>query len=615
MRLYFFLFITLTTLFSFSQHDKNKVKHDSILFSQKINKALFFLNSNQFDSFKKHTYFALPFAKSSKEIEKCHFFLAYYYNHKHISDSAYHYYHASKNLLLKIGDTLTAGRRLADIADIQYRANDYLGSEINTILALKYIENSKLSLKKYSLYNLLGNIYCDRKEPEEALKYYDLSITFLSQKQKKHDLEIIRVINNKGLALQRVNRNKEAIKYFKKGLKYDSIQQKYPKQYALLIENIAWSNFSLKNYRNVLNQYNEALKINTSIKDLLGIIRNHINISHFHKENNNLSKAKEHAKNALGLTQNTHFEKEELLALELLAELSPKKESIKYLKEYTEKKDRAIQKERVLKNQFAKVRYETEKKEKENTILKTDNEKKQAEITYQKQQKTIGWLAAFIGILLFGLSISFFSLRRRKLIYQAQLQKIEAREHERQQIAKSLHDEVAGDLRLIHQKLEGSNLLEEAQKLNTVKDNVRNLSHQLSSVSFDKVPFKDQIINLVSDYFTLDFRIKVNGVNDIEWTKINNSIKRLLYLSIRECIQNTQKHAEANLITIDFSVHKKSVFLNITDNGKGFDINNSKKGIGLHNMQERVEELNGTLTIESEVGKGTKTHIQIPLNV
>ena len=216
---------------------------------------------------------------------------------------------------------------------------------------------------------------------------------------------------------------------------------------------------------------------------------------------------------------------------------------------------------------------------------------------------------------MFGLSISFFSLRRRKFIYQAQLQKIEAREHERQQIAKSLHDEVAGDLRLIHQKLENSNLLEEAQKLNIVKDNVRNLSHQLSSVSFDKVSFKDQIINLVSDYFSLDFRIKVNGINDVEWTKINNSIKRLLYLSIRECIQNTQKHAEANVVTIYFSVHKKSVFLNVTDNGKGFDINSSKKGIGLHNLQERVEELKGTLTIESEVGKGTKTHIQIPLDV
>ena len=47
----------------------------------------------------------------------------------------------------------------------------------------------------------------------------------------------------------------------------------------------------------------------------------------------------------------------------------------------------------------------------------------------------------------------FYFQRRRKLLYQAQLERVQAREHERQQIAKSLHDEVAGDLRLLHQKI------------------------------------------------------------------------------------------------------------------------------------------------------------------
>lgn len=55
--------------------------------------------------------------------------------------------------------------------------------------------------------------------------------------------------------------------------------------------------------------------------------------------------------------------------------------------------------------------------------------------------------------------------------------------------------------------------------------------------------------------------------------------------------------------------------MNITDNGVGFNTEVSKKGIGLQNLQERVEELNGTLTITSEVGKGTQTHIQIPFHV
>lgn len=151
--------------------------------------------------------------------------------------------------------------------------------------------------------------------------------------------------------------------------------------------------------------------------------------------------------------------------------------------------------------------------------------------------------------------------------------------------------------------------------MNAVKDNVRNLSHQLSSVSFKKVGFKDQIINLVSDYFEMDFRIFVKGINDYDWEEVDSAIKRLLYICLRETIQNSKNHAEASKVEVTFSIHKKNVLLNVADNGVGFDTSSSKKGIGLQNLQERVEELQGSFAITSERGTGTETHIQIPLNV
>ncbi len=52
----------------------------------------------------------------------------------------------------------------------------------------------------------------------------------------------------------------------------------------------------------------------------------------------------------------------------------------------------------------------------------------------------------------------------------------------------------------------------------------------------------------------------------------------------------------------------------ITDNGIGFDTAVYKKGVGLKNLQERVEELNGSFLIESEINRGAKTTIHIPLN-
>ncbi|MDO6743340.1 ATP-binding protein [Tenacibaculum soleae] len=576
---------------------------------------MFFFRKKQLDSFKKYSQHSFKLSKKDKDLQKVHFYLATYYKYTQKPDSAYYHYHQSKNLLLQLGDSISAGKRWYNIALLLLNENNVLASEIAYVQALKKLEKTNLYNINYYIYNNLGLISQERKEQNEALKYYDLSLTELKKDSLPNiDLQL-NTINNKGLLYQRFNQHKNAITYFKKGLRQDSIKQKYPIQYAFLLENLAYSNYMIGKKVNVLSQYKEVLKIREERDNLSDASITQVNLSNYYKDLNLITKARFHANQALKYAKQTHNNKKWLEALQNLSDLTTGEQSKKYLQEYITLNDSLFQKERQLKNQFAKIRYETDKKEKENTVLKTDNIKKQAEITYQKQQTTIGWLVAASGLLLFGVSILFYFFRKRKLLYFAQLERVKAREHERQQIAKSLHDEVAGDLRLLHQKLEKSNLLEEAKKLDTVKENVRNLSHQLSSISFGKVSFKDQIINLVSDYFELDFRITVAGLQENEWHTINDAIKRLLYLSTRESIQNSKKYAQASKISIDFTVHKKYVHLTIADNGIGFDTAISKKGIGLQNLQERVEELNGTLNIESEIGNGTKTSIQIPINV
>ncbi len=545
--------------------------------------------------------------------------LAKYYHFKalqnkltYTNDSAFYYYHLSKDISKKIKDSLAVGRRLLSLANLQREAKDFRGSEISSIEALQYLEPIKPSIYLERVYNNLGLISEELDQKDDAINYYNKTLEI--NKKTKDNLGYLFTINNIGLLYQKQNQHKKAISYFNKGLSQDSIKEKYPTQYALLLENVAFSKYSLDKKDEVLTQYEEVLSTRKELNDLSNLSMLHINISNYYKDHNEIKKALFHANEALQYAKQTHNNKKWLEALENLSDLTSGEQSKLYLNEYITLSDSLFQNERRLKNQFAKIRYETDKKEKENTVLKTENQQKQAEILYHKQQKTIGWLAAAIGLLLFGFSVMFYFQRRRKLLYQAQLQQVQVREHERKQIAKSLHDEVAGDLRLLHRKLEKSNLLEEAQKLDAVKENVRNLSHQLSSVSFNKVSFKNQIINLVSDYFEPDFKIKLNGLQNYNWTTVDNSIKRLLYLSTRESIQNCKKYAKASKIIINFSVHKKYVHLNIVDDGIGFDTNISKKGIGLQNLQERIEELNGTLTINSEVGKGTQTDIQIPLN-
>lgn len=614
------LFITMKSLlciillyssFLFSQEDKEYLsKRDTLI--EKGRQAYFDNNLPLLKTITKQVDLLYQKTNDSILLAKYFHFKALQSKLTYTNDSAFYYYHLSKDISKKINDSLAVGRRLLSLAILQKEAKDFLGSEVSLIEALQYLEPINSSVYLEIVYNNLGIVSEELRQQKEALSNYNKAI--IHNKENKNNGGYLYIINNLGFFYQNQNQHKKAITYFNKGLSQDSVKEKFPIQYALLLENLAFSNYSLGRKENVLRQYEEVLSIREKLNDLSNLSMLHINISNYYKDLNKTKKAQHHSNEALKYAKQTHNNKKWLEALKNLSTLTTGEKSKQYLEEYITLNDSLFQNERRLKNQFAKIRYETDKKEKENVVLKTENQQKQAEILYHKQQKTIGWLAAAIGLLLFGFSIMFYFQRRKKLLYQAQLQQVQVREHERKQIAKSLHDEVAGDLRLLHRKLEKSNLLEEAQKLDAVKENVRNLSHQLSSVSFNKVSFKNQIINLVSDYFEPDFKIKLNGLQNYNWTTVDNSIKRLLYLSTRESIQNCKKYAKASKIIINFSVHKKYVHLNIVDDGIGFDTNISKKGIGLQNLQERIEELNGTLTINSEVGKGTQTDIQIPLN-
>jgi signal transduction histidine kinase len=373
-----------------------------------------------------------------------------------------------------------------------------------------------------------------------------------------------------------------------------------------MIGNLADCYYALGYKEKALVEYKKLLTLRADRNYIYGLSLSHNGMANYHKKEGNYEKAIYHADKAYQFAVQSKNNLTRLSALSILVKLSKGRQSVEYFEEYEVLNDSLINKERVLKDQFAKVRYETEKSKKRSQELLIESER-------QRQQKVIGWLFSLAAVLALGFSITFFRARRKRLMYEAQLQKATAREEERQQIAKSLHDEVAGDLRMLHQKLSKTELKGEAKSVEKIKDNVRNLSHQLSSVSFEEVSFKDQLINLISDNFDLDFRIKVEGIDSVPWLKVNNTIKRTIYLSIRESLQNTLKYAQGDKFFIQFSSERKEILLLLEDNGKGFEKVKGKKGIGLKNLKERVEEIQGTFNIDSSE-KGTQTTITIPIN-
>ncbi|MBK8552133.1 MAG: hypothetical protein IPL53_14150 [Ignavibacteria bacterium] len=83
-----------------------------------------------------------------------------------------------------------------------------------------------------------------------------------------------------------------------------------------------------------------------------------------------------------------------------------------------------------------------------------------------------------------------------------------------------------------------------------------------------------------------------------------------VYRIIQEAISNIIKHSNSSEAIIKITNNKESVSILISDNGKGFDADNVKKGsLGLSGISERVKILGGTMSIESKRGEGNIKNI------
>ena len=99
----------------------------------------------------------------------------------------------------------------------------------------------------------------------------------------------------------------------------------------------------------------------------------------------------------------------------------------------------------------------------------------------------------------------------------------------------------------------------------------------------------------------------------IEWNKVDNMTKINLYRILQEAFQNINKYANAQNVAVKFNKSSNTLIVSISDDGVGFTSARKKKGIGLQNMESRIQTSGGTLAIESEPKLGTLLRFELPL--
>jgi len=86
-----------------------------------------------------------------------------------------------------------------------------------------------------------------------------------------------------------------------------------------------------------------------------------------------------------------------------------------------------------------------------------------------------------------------------------------------------------------------------------------------------------------------------------------------LYRVAQEALRNALAHSGSDLINIELTATPTCLVMAITDEGCGFDVEHSCKGLGLSGMAERMKEINGKLNIDSTLGSGTTVTATVPL--
>ena len=198
---------------------------------------------------------------------------------------------------------------------------------------------------------------------------------------------------------------------------------------------------------------------------------------------------------------------------------------------------------------------------------------------------------------------------------------VEAQEEERARIARELHDDVSQRLVLLTVELDQlrgdpstirSRVKELQKKISDISNDIQVLSHDLHSSRLEYMGVAAGMKSWCREFaerqkLEIDFRHDVSSALPTE-------IGMCLFRVLQEALHNAAKHSGVKRMEVQLHEESRSIYLIVSDPGRGFDVKavEQGKGLGLISMRERIRLVNGTFTIESKPLSGTTIRVQVP---
>ena len=607
--------------------------NDSINRANLFKVANRYYNMNYLIDYKETVKLVLERSESSKDTvnaAKAYTYLGDYFGSQGVSDSAFMYYFKAEKMYLELNDNHNLARARLNKALLQYNESDLLGSEISVFKALRVIKGGDTSDIVYDSYNLLGLIYNELGDYKRSIEFHTKALSNINRETSPIEFQSKATsLNNMGFVYQNLNQYKQAIPYYQKGLeqKKDLIIYK-PFVYAMLLDNLAYSKFKLKEFKGLPELFYQSLKLRDSLQLTTGIIVNKIHLSEYFASKNDTFKAIQYSKEALVAARNSKNYRNVLAPLKQLAIVEPKNAAV-YNKEYIHLNDSMQKADRNIADKFTRIEYETDQIKNENTDL-------------VQQNRNLVYIfsgLAMIGLFLFVIRTQ--KAKNRELLFKQQQQKaneeiynlmisqqntIEViRIKEKKRVARELHDGVLGRMFGVRINLDSLNKIDDGTavekrknyltELKSIEQDIREISHDLNREKSDLINNFVAIVDNLFEDQKKTFKSKLIAIIDsgIKWELISNSIKINLYRILQEVLQNVNKYATADNIKIELKEEEDVLILIMSDDGIGFNVKTAKKGIGLQNILFRTNECDGMVDIKSKKGEGTRITITVPI--
>ncbi|MBB5334683.1 tetratricopeptide repeat-containing sensor histidine kinase [Chryseobacterium koreense] len=504
---------------------------------------------------------------------------------------AFKYFAIAKNDFLQNNDSIGVGKSLMNGSIILLNAGDYFGSEESNIQALKYLKNADDHEYVFSVYNSIAISRKKLKDYKSALAWYEKAL-----EASRDSLEKTKIRNNIAVALSKSKEYDKAIAVLEDLAHQPEYHQDLNTQ-SKIRDNLAFTKFLQNPNHNAEPELKQALSIRENENDLWGQNASHAHLSDYFYEKDKL-KSLFHAQKMLEIASDLRSPDDQLEALQKLALLESSDRAKKYFLQYQKLNDSVQTARAIAKNQFALIRYGTEKE-------KAENARKQNHILKQN---------IAIGVLAISLLGGFIVYKKRKKGLQ-QEKEIEVK-NTQLKYSRKVHDIIANGL--YHTMVEIQNNAE------FNKENILNRIEKMYEDSRDiarddlmevaEKEFAARLSEMIYSYQSSDQKVFVVENDQEKWHGISPAVQSEIYYVLREAMVNMVKHSRASLTSVKIERSGNNLSVKYTDNGIGIEDREKISASGIRNMENRIEAIRGKVIFGKNPKGGLTINISVPIH-